>query len=101
VAHLSYVAQGRAVVEVGGVIVSSCQAGDFIGEMTAMTGAAATATVRADGPCTLWRIEAARLREVLQARSRFGREMDAAFARNYRDKILQMNARSVAGGVTA
>ena len=97
--HLSYLAQGAASVEVGGVCVSHCREGDFIGEMTALTGLPATATVRAEGECLVWRIEAGRLRAVLRTRSALEREVDAAFARNYREKILQMNDLVASGRV--
>ncbi|MCU4651838.1 cyclic nucleotide-binding domain-containing protein [Roseibacterium sp. SDUM158016] len=97
--HLSYLAHGSASVEVGGVRVSLCGEGDFIGEMTALTGLPATATVRADGACRVWRIEAGRLREIVRRRDALEREVDAAFARNYREKLLQMNALVAAGRV--
>jgi hypothetical protein len=95
VSHLCYLAEGVATVEVGGVRVASCRDGDFIGEMTAPTGLPATATVRAEATCLVWRIEASKLRQMLQARSRFEREFDAALARNYREKIVQMNVLAV------
>jgi hypothetical protein len=99
--HLSYLARGEATVEVGGVRVSLCREGDFIGEMTALTGLPATATVRAGAECLVWRIEAGRLRTILNRRSALEREVDAAFARNYREKILQMNDLAAAGRVPA
>lgn len=98
VSHLWYLAEGRATVLVGHVPVAQCRTGDFIGEMTAPTGLPATATVRAEGPCLVWRIDAAKLREILRSRSRFEREFDAALARSYREKLLQMNAVAVRGG---
>lgn len=95
--HLSYISDGRAEVRVSGARVSDCGAGDFIGEMTALTGMPATATVVARGPVTLWRIAAEDLRAVTGRQDAVSREIEAAFSRNYRDKIVAMN-RLVASG---
>lgn len=97
VKRLSYLASGTAVVEVAGRAVSRCRAGDFIGEMTAMTGVPATATVRTEGPCLLWSVDAAHLRDVVHRNHNFEREVDAAFTRNYREKLLAMNTRASLG----
>lgn len=97
VAHLSYIAAGDALVEVGGQRVADCRAGDFVGEMTALTGLPATASVVAKSPVTLWQIEAATLRGLALRRDDLSREIEAAFARNYRDKIVAMNRVVLAG----
>lgn len=100
--HLSYIAQGTASVCVGGHRVALCRAGEFVGEMTALTATPATATVTAEGPLTIWRIEAAALRDMTRRHDTLSREIEAAFARSYRDKIVAMNTLVVAGGaVTA
>lgn len=93
VRQLCYVASGAAAVEVGGVRVSECGAGDFIGEMTVLAGLPATATVRCEARCMVWSIGADRLREIIARRGPLERELDAAFARNFREKLLNMNAR--------
>jgi hypothetical protein len=99
--HLSYLAGGAASVLIGAVRVTECEPGSFIGEMTALTGAPATATVVADAPLTIWRIDAARLRGLVQRQGAVERELDAAFARNYRAKIIRMNALVAVGKVPA
>ena len=101
VACLSYIAEGTAGVQVGGRRVSVCGSGDFVGEMTALTGAPATASVVADGPLTVWQIDAARLREIVARRDQIEREIDAAFVRNYRAKNVQRNPLVAAGQVPA
>ncbi|MDG4648771.1 cyclic nucleotide-binding domain-containing protein [Roseibacterium sp. SDUM158017] len=100
VEHLVYIAQGEADVVLRGNAVSRCRPGDFIGEMTALTGLPATASVRAAGEVLIWRISAARLRDILRRREALEREMDAAFARSYRDKLVDMNARAAASGTS-
>jgi hypothetical protein len=101
VEQLSYIANGEAEVRVDGVRVSACGTGDFVGEMTVLTALPATATVIALGPLTVWQIDAPRLREVTRRRDDLSRELEAAFARNYRDKIVAMNQLVSAGTVPA
>lgn len=98
--HLSYIAEGSVEVLVEGRRVASCGPGDFIGEMTALTGLPATATAVAAGPVTIWRIEATALREMTRRHDVLSREVEAAFARAYRDKIMAMN-KTMLGGAGA
>jgi hypothetical protein len=101
VGQLSYLASGSAQVQVQGRVVAYCRPGDFVGEMTALTGLPATATVLADGPISTWQIDAAGLRDLARRRDRISLEIEAAFARNYRDKIVAMNRLVAAGGAAA
>lgn len=60
--------------------------------MTAARGLPTTATVVISSPtCELWRIEAASLRGILERDDNISHMLDAAFARNYRDKLSRMN----------
>jgi hypothetical protein len=99
VAHLSYLAAGQAEVRVAGMRVSDCRAGDFVGEMTALTGLPATATVMACGPITVWQADAAALRAAVARHDSLAQALEVAFARSYRAKIVAMNRQ--AAGVTA
>jgi hypothetical protein len=99
--HLSYIAEGSVEVLVEGRRVAVCGPGDFIGEMTALTGLPATATVIATGPVTIWRIEAPALREMTRRHDVVSREIEAAFARAYRDKIVAMNKMMLGSGVAS
>jgi CRP-like cAMP-binding protein len=45
---LILISSGRASVDVGGACVAHLRAGEFVGEMSLVTGEVATATVRAD-----------------------------------------------------
>jgi len=100
VEHLSYIAGGAVEVQVRGRRVAECRAGDFVGEMTALTGLPATATVIALGPVTVWQVTAPELRQLTRRHDELSREIEAAFARNYRDKIVAMN-RLVVGDLAA
>jgi hypothetical protein len=99
VSALSFLASGRAGVEVGGVHVAECGADDFVGEMTVLSAQPATATVRATGPLRVWQIAPDALRNLLERRDVFARELDAAIARNYREKLVQMNSMAASGAV--
>ncbi len=99
--HLSYIARGAVEVRVGDLRVAECRAGDFVGEMTALTGLPATATVIARGPVTVWQIDAPALRQMTRRHDDLSREIEAAFARNYRDKIVAMNRLVVSVGAVA
>lgn len=91
VTHLSYIAQGTADVLHDDVVVAQYSQGTFVGEMAVTTGAPATADVRARGSCKLWQVDAACLRDLLARADETSRELDAAFARNYRQKLALMN----------
>lgn len=97
--HLTYIAQGIADVRVGGSRVSECRVGDMVGEMTVLTDQPATATVVARGPVDIWRIDRDALTALLNRDKVFAREMDAAIARNYRGKLMQMNTMVARGQV--
>ena len=54
---LLYVARGRAGIDVGGKRVGECAPGDFLGEMSLISGQTATATVIAAEPMRVARFE--------------------------------------------
>lgn len=101
VSHLNYIAEGRAEVLHDGRVVAICAPGSFVGEMTVTTGGPATATVRVGGQATVWRVDAVALRSLLARTDDISRELEAAFARNYRDKLVQMNSLVAEGLVPA
>jgi hypothetical protein len=53
VLELVYLARGRAVVSHGGHAIGACLDDTYIGELTCLSGAPATATVTLDRPCPL------------------------------------------------
>ena len=62
---LSYLAEGRCVVEHDGERVAMLEAGSLIGEITFLSGAPATATVRTVGRTRLFALETKQLRRML------------------------------------
>lgn len=99
--HLIYIAEGTAEVLHGGSVVAHCTPGTFVGEMTVVTGSPATATVRAPQQMIVWQIKAEALRSILGRADDTAREIEAAFARNYREKLVQMNELVASGAVPA
>mgnify|MGYP000215173177 CR=1 FL=1 len=92
VEYLHYIATGATDVVVGGQKVAECTVGHFVGEMTVVDGLPSTATVVVTSPTALvWRVEASALRRKLDQNDLIARTLDAAFARNYRDKLARMN----------
>lgn len=63
--HLYFLHDGDAAVDVDGRRVGSCRE-CFIGELTALTGQAASATVTAEGPCKVLAFDTRRLRRLLR-----------------------------------
>ncbi|MEZ5880409.1 MAG: cyclic nucleotide-binding domain-containing protein [Nitratireductor sp.] len=90
--RLTYISRGSVDVVVDGKRVAQCQPGDFIGEMTVLNGEPASATTLANGGVHLWQIEAEALRRILSRNPEIERELEASFARNYRDKLVHTNS---------
>ena len=88
---LTYIARGRVNIFVNHVRVSRCGAGDFIGEMTVLTKEPATATTVVDGSAVLCQIDHDNLLKLMRKYPDIQNELDASFARNYRDKLIHSN----------
>lgn len=91
VRHLVYLASGQALVISGGRAVAVCEPGAFIGEMTALRGEPASATVKINQPARYWAIEAEQLRELVKKNTEIGVALEGSFARNMRDKLVRSN----------
>lgn len=91
VEQLVYLTAGEAIISVGGVPVAACHAGAFIGEMTVMTKDAATGTAVLSTPARYWAIDARVLRKLGESDPDIRRTLNASFARNVRDKLVEAN----------
>jgi len=96
VGELMFIADGVVQIERGGTIVAVCGSGDFLGEMSFVTGGPATATAVAARPVRYLAFDQTRLRHALEADSELKQAMDASFSRNLVGKLSKSGP-----GVTA
>ena len=97
VGQLVYLAAGEAVISVGDIRVAACHAGAFVGEMTVMTQEPATGTAVLSQSSRYWAIDARVLRQLASADPDIRRALEASFARNVRDKLVEANRSAAAG----
>lgn len=89
--ELLYVAEGEVRILHGDRIVATCNPGDYVGEMSFLTGNAASATARAVSPVTLLTFERRRLRAAIEADTALRRTLEAALSRNLAEKLVRAN----------
>lgn len=97
---LIYVARGRAEIAVDGKRVGECAPGDFLGEMSLISGQTATATVSAAEPMRIARFDREALAQLSRVAPEIGRALDSALNRSLAAKVLRMNAVAAARGET-
>ena len=95
---LIYVARGRAEILVDGKSVGECAPGDFLGEMSLISGETATATVTAAEPMRIARFDREALAQLARAAPDVGRALDSAINRSLAAKVLRMNTLAAARG---
>jgi len=91
VRDLVFIAEGIVQVERGGQIVAVCGEGDFLGEMSFVTGAPATATAVVVKPLRYLAFDQTRLRHAIEADSELKQALDASFNRNLIGKLTKTN----------
>lgn len=87
VAELMFVTHGVAQVERGGQIIAVCGPGDFIGEMSFVTGAPANATVVVVKPLRYFAFDQQRLQAARAGDSELQRALEGSLARNLAHKL--------------
>ncbi len=88
---LFYVASGKATIEHDGKIVGMCSAGDFLGEMSVVSGECASATVTAGDAMQIARFDRDALADLVRTVPEMGKAIDAALNRSLAAKVLRMN----------
>ena len=91
VAALVFISSGTVRIERGGRIVGTCMRGDFLGEMTYLSGKAATATAIAAEPVRILRFDRRRLEIVQRSRPVLRMALQASFNRNLIAKLQRSN----------
>ncbi|MES2698254.1 MAG: cyclic nucleotide-binding domain-containing protein [Pseudomonadota bacterium] len=88
---LLYMAQGRAAVEHDGIELGNCLAGDFMGEMSLISGERATATVTVAEQARVAEFDRERLLHLSSEMPELRRSLDQTFNRGLTAKIRRMN----------
>lgn len=91
VKDLLYVATGVARIESAGRIIAVCGPGDYLGEMSFLSGEAATATVVASKPMRVLAFDQQRLRASVNSDAAIHRAMEAGLNRNLVGKLVRAN----------
>lgn len=97
---LIYVGRGRADIVVDGNRIGQCAPGDFLGEMSLISGQTANATVSAVEPMRVARFDREALAQLSRAAPEVGRALDSALNRSLAAKVVRMNEVAAARGET-
>jgi len=91
VKDLVYIASGVAKVETAGRIVAVCGPGDYIGELSFLTGEPATATTTAVKPVRLLAFDQEKLHQAIESDAGIRRAMESGLNRNLVGKLVRSN----------
>lgn len=89
--QLVFIARGAASVERGGTIVGVCGPGDFLGEMSFLTGRPASATVRVANDIRCCVYDPADVRQLTRKHPAIKQALEFSFNRNLVGKLERMN----------
>lgn len=95
---LIYLASGAAAIELDGAVVGVCGSGDFLGEMSMVTGETASATVRVTHAVRIARFDRDALAQFTATLPEMKRAFDAALNRGMAQKIARMNEAAAVSG---
>lgn len=93
---LAYVASGAARIEHDGQMVGVCGEGDFLGEMSLVSGDRATATVVVTNTMRIAVFDRDALAQLMRSSPDIGNALDAALNRGLAAKVLRMNVAAAA-----
>lgn len=92
VGEVLFISEGLVQIERDDHIIGVCGPGDFVGEMSFISGRHANATARAARPVRYFAFDQHRLRAALTADAELQRAMEAGFNRNLIGKLEKANA---------
>jgi CRP-like cAMP-binding protein len=93
---LIYIASGRAAIIRNDMMVSECGAGEFVGEMSQISGNLASATVKVTQAMRMAKMDRDALAQLTRSLPEIGRAVDSAFNRSLAVKVMRMNESSQA-----
>ena len=93
---LIYIASGAASIEHSGAMVGVCGPGDFVGEMSLISGESASATVTVTNAMRIARFDRDALSQLVRNVPDIGKAFDSALNRGLAAKVLRMNEAAAA-----
>ncbi|MDU8942365.1 Crp/Fnr family transcriptional regulator [Ovoidimarina sediminis] len=93
---LIYIAEGTVDVMIDGRQIATCGPGDYVGEMSLVGGAPASADTRVRGAALVWRLPAAAIDDLDRRKPAWLAVIEAGIARNIRRKLIAANAAQLA-----
>ena len=91
VGSLMYIADGVVKVESGGRIVAVCGPGDYVGELSFLSGHPASATVTAVKPVRMLVFPQGKLQSAIDGDPQLRRVLESALNRNLAGKLVRSN----------
>lgn len=91
VSALAFVISGDVEIRVGGKTVAHCGHGDFVGEISVMSGEAATATAVTVAPTRYFAFDAEAFRRLVARERVIGQEIDMTLRAGLRQKLVRAN----------
>ena len=91
---LIYIASGRAAIIRDDLMVSEAGAGEFVGEMSQISGNLASATVKVTQAMRMATMDRDALAQLTRSLPEIGRAVDSAFNRSLAVKVMRMNESS-------
>lgn len=102
--YLTFVADGTVYIERQGKMIAACSRGDFLGEISFMTGEPASADAVVAKPARCLRFERHALLRIIEADHDIRHALESSFNRNLIDKLIKSNDEKLAnatGGAPA
>lgn len=98
--QLTFLVGGQAAISVNGTVVGRCAQGDFVGEVTALTGGKATGSAEIVEAGLIWQIDAEKLRSLVEKHHEIAQAMQASFHRHMLAKLVAANTQlEISGGI--
>ena len=97
---LIYIAQGSARITIEGHPIAECGAGMYVGEMSLVGDAPASATVTAQSDMEIWRISRDTLARFDRDRPTWLAVIEAGIARDMRRKLVGLNEEKLGAGAS-
>ena len=91
VKRLMYLADGIVKIELGDRVVAICGPGDYIGELSFLSGRPASATATVVKPTRILAFDQARLTASIEADPQLRRTLESALNRNLAGKLVRSN----------